>query len=120
MVLADDSVVRALTGGAPSYAYGLRIGATQRQMLFTQLRAVAPTAQLYDFTRLGPDAQSVPGYTDFTDPVTAESTFAGDRAGLIGAVALLAALLASILIVVTQEMRALARARRRQSAMPGT
>jgi hypothetical protein len=120
MVLADDSVVRLLTGGAPSSAYGLRLGATQRQTLFAQLRAVAPAAQLYDFTRLGSDAQSVPGYTDFTDPVTAELTFAGDRAGLIGAVALLAALLASILIVVTQETRALAPARRKPSATLGT
>ena len=42
------------------------------------------------------------------------------RGWLIGAVALLAALLASILIVVTQETRALAPARRRPSATLGT
>lgn len=120
MVLADDSVVRALTGGTPSYAYGLRIGASQRQNLFAQLRAVAPSAQLYDFTRLGSAAQSVADYTDFTDPVTAEFNFAGDHAGLIGAVALLATLLAAILIVVTRETWALARARRRPRAAAGT
>jgi hypothetical protein len=124
MVLADDSVVRLLTGGAPSYAYGLRIGATQRQTLFAQLRAVAPAAQLYDFTRLGSASRSVPGYTDFTDPFTAELAFAPDQAGLeaglIGEVALLAALLASIFIVASWEIRALARARRTLSAAPGT
>jgi hypothetical protein len=109
MVLADDSVVRLLTGGAPSHAYGLRVDATQRQALLARLKAVAPSAQLFDFTRLG--SGSAPGYTDFTDPVTAEVSFAGDHAGLVGAVALLAALLASILIVASLEIRAYGRRR---------
>jgi hypothetical protein len=109
MVLADDSVVRLLTGDAPSYAYGVRIGAAQRQTLVARLKAVAPSAQLFDFTRLG--SGSDPGYTDFTDPITAEVSFAGDQAGLVGTVALLAALLASILIVASLEIRAYVRRR---------
>jgi hypothetical protein len=117
MVLADDSVVRLLTGDAPSYAYGVRIGAAQRQTLVARLSAVAPSAQLFDFTSLG--SGSAPGYTDFTDPITAEGSFVADHAGLVGAVALLAALFASIIVVASLEIRAYARRRRTPSVAPG-
>jgi hypothetical protein len=95
-------------------AYRLRIDASQRQTLLAQLRAVAPSAQLYDLMRLGSDARTVvgvPGYTDFTDSLTADFNFTGDRARLVGAVALLATLLVSILIVVIRETWALIPAR---------
>jgi hypothetical protein len=120
MVLADDSVVRLLSGGAPSSAYGLRVTPTQRQTLFSQLSAVAPAAQLYDFTSLGSGAQAAPGYTNFTDAGTEEGYFAWEHAQLTAEAAVSAALFASMLIVACWELRTLARARRRPSAAPST
>jgi hypothetical protein len=118
MVLADASVVRLLSGDAPSSAYGLRIGASQRQTLFAQLKTVAPNAAFYDFTSLGSGAGPVPGYTDFTDVGAAELAFAGARAE-VWEVALLATLIAAIIIVAAWEVRAFARRRRAPSVALG-
>lgn len=70
-ILADDSVVQTLSGGHPSYAYGLHLNMNQLQTVFERLHSSVPTAQLYDFTTdpSGPDTE--PGYSRFTDPYPA-------------------------------------------------
>jgi hypothetical protein len=68
MVLADDSVVQTLSGGHPSYAYGLHLDMNQLQTVFERLHSRVPTALLYDFMTdpIGPDTE--PGYALFTRP----------------------------------------------------
>jgi hypothetical protein len=62
-ILADDSVVQTLSGGHPSYAYGLHLNMNQLQTVFERLHSSVPTAQLYDFLTdpTGPDTE--PGYS---------------------------------------------------------
>lgn len=49
-LLADDSVVRTLSGGHPSTAIGLRLDATQRSAFMARIHTFAPTARLYDLS----------------------------------------------------------------------
>jgi hypothetical protein len=118
-VLADDSVVQLLSGGAPSYAYGLRVDASQRQALFTRVSASAPAAQLYDFTSNASGARTGSAYTSFTDVSTEEGYFAWEHRQLTLQAALSAALLAAIIIVASWKLRAVGRGRRRPRAAPG-
>jgi hypothetical protein len=111
-VLADDGLVQALSGGAPSYAYGLRVDTNQRQALFARISAAAPAAQLYDFTSISDGARTAPGYTSFTDANTEEIYFAWEQPQLTMQAALTATLLGAIIIVATLEIWGLARARR--------
>jgi hypothetical protein len=111
-VLADEGVVQALSGGAPSYAYGLRVDAGQRQALFARVSAAAPAARLYDFTSIASGARTAPGYTSFTDAADEEGYFAVEHAGLTLQAAVSAALLAAV-VVASWQVWALARARRR-------
>jgi hypothetical protein len=112
-VLADDSVVQALSGGDPSYAYGLRVDASKRQALFARVSAAVPSAQLYDFTSIASVARTAPGYTSFTDADTEEGYFAVEHAQPTLQAAMSAALLAAVVVVASWEVWAVARARRR-------
>jgi hypothetical protein len=65
-ILADDSVVQALSGGHPSHAYGLRLGGNHIQTLFERLHSRVPTAQLYNFLTGPSGSDTWPAYALFT------------------------------------------------------
>jgi hypothetical protein len=65
-ILADDSVVQTLSGGYPSYAYGLHLDVNQLQTVFDRLHNRVPTAQLYDFLTDPGGSETQPGYSRFT------------------------------------------------------
>ncbi len=46
-ILADNSVVTALSGGRPNYTYGLRLDAVRRAVAFAALRLEVPAAQAH-------------------------------------------------------------------------
>ena len=70
-ILADDSVVQALSGGNPSYAYALHLDMNQRQAVFARLHTAMPTAQIYDFTTGSSMPGVQPSYSQFTRPYPA-------------------------------------------------
>ncbi len=111
-ILADDSVVRALSGGQPSYAYGLRLNKTQREALFERLRKVVPAAQVYDFTTGLSGPETKPVYSSFTDLNTEEGIWSFGHPLLLGEAAISWALLAAIIIVASWEAHALLKRRR--------
>ncbi len=115
-VLADDSLVQALSGGDPSYAYGLRMDTSQRPALFARVSAAAPAAKLYDFTSIPDGARTAPGYTSFTDANTEEIYFAWEQRELTLQAAITAAVLGAIIIVASWEIWALARTRRKMTS----
>lgn len=117
-VLADDSLVRLLSGGDPSYAYGLRVDPAQRQALFSQLRAAAPSAQLYDFSRVADSLQTGPAYTHFTTPNTEETYYAFDHAPELLRAALATAVLVALLLAANREACRQSRRRRRTRTDP--
>jgi hypothetical protein len=108
-VLADDSVVQALSGGQPSYAYGLHLGANQIQTVFERLHTRVPTTQLYNFLT-GPTGRDTrPAYALFTDP-DPTSGFGDNNvpsSPLFGAIVVFWAGLVAVIIVVNWEARTL-------------
>lgn len=108
-VLADDSVVLALSGGQPSYAYGLHVGANQLQAVFEHLHTRVPAAQLYNFLTGPTGGDTRPAYALFTDP---DPTWGfGDNnvpsSPLFGAIIVLWAGLVAAIIVLNWEARTL-------------
>jgi hypothetical protein len=67
-VLADNSVLQALTDGHPSYAYGLHLSGNQLQIVPERLHTRVPTAQFYNFLTGPTDRNTEPHYALFTDP----------------------------------------------------
>ena len=110
-ILADDSVVQTLSGGYPSYAYGLRLNMNQLQTVFERLHNRVPTAQFYDFLTdpTGPDTE--PGYSRFTDPYPAsllDYSYSIVNSPLpLGTIAVFWALLLAMVIVLNREARTL-------------
>ncbi len=110
-ILADDSVVQTLSGGHPSYAYGLHQNMNQLQTVFERLHSSVPTAQLYDFLTDTSGSETQPGYSRFTDPYPA---YLGgyyysivDPPLPLGEVAVSWALLIAMIIVLNREARTL-------------
>jgi hypothetical protein len=110
-ILADDSVVQRLSGGHPSYAYGLHLNMNQLQAVFERLHSRVPTAQLYDFLTDPSGSETQPGYSRFTDPYPA---YPGDYYYsitdpllLLRAIAVFWAGLLAMIIVLNREARTL-------------
>ena len=106
--LVDDSVVQTLSGGHPSYAYGLRLDENQVQTTFGRLQSNVPTARLYDFMSdpIGPSPK--PEYALFTRPYPADlSGYIDSNLRLPISLAALWALLFAAIIVLNWETRRL-------------
>jgi hypothetical protein len=67
-VLADESVVQALSGDHPSYAYGLHVDGNQIPTVFERLHTCIPTAQLYNFLTGPTGSNAWPAYVLFNQP----------------------------------------------------
>ena len=108
-ILADDSVVQTLSGGHPSYAYGLHLNMNQIQTVFERLHSSVPTAQLYNFTTDPSGPNTEPGYSRFTDPYPANLWdyyySIVDPPLPLGEVAVSWALLIAMIIVLNREAR---------------
>src|SRR5260370_18345369 len=107
-VLADDSVVQALSFGHPSYAYGLHVDGNQIQTVFERLHTCIPTAQLYNFLTGPTRSNAWSAYAHFTDPGGPISTF-GDTtvplSPLFIAIPVFWAVLLAAIIVLNRETR---------------
>jgi len=110
-ILADDSVVQTLSGGYPSYAYGLHLSVNQLQTVFDRLHNRVPTAQLYDFLTDPSGSETQPGYSRFTDPYPADLLdyyySIVDSPLPLGTIAVFWALLLAMVIVLNREARTL-------------
>jgi hypothetical protein len=103
-ILADNSVVRALSGGRPTYAYGLHLDALQGNAVCKRLQTAVPTAQCYSFTNLIATMKSYSSYTD----LNAEGIWWVFSHPLIAVeIAAWLALLVAIFIVAAGEARAM-------------
>ena len=97
-------MVQTLSGGHPSYAYGLHLDRNQLQTVFERLHRSVPTAQLYDFMTdpTGPD------YAQFTRPYPANIWgYADSNLNPPILLAVLWALLIAMIIVLNREARTL-------------
>lgn len=108
-VLADNSVVQALSGGNPSYAYTLRVNTTQTPALVARLHAAVPTAQIYSFAGVPGVPETRPGDAILTDAGGLELDWALSNPQPLFEAALSMALLAAITVVVGREARRLAK-----------
>lgn len=112
-VLADDSVVQTLSGGQPSYAYGLHLDGNQIPMVFAHLHTRVPTAQLYNFLTGPTGSDTRPAYALFTNPDPGPdpnpASILGDnnvpRSPLFEAIAAFWALLLAMFIVLNSVAR---------------
>jgi hypothetical protein len=94
-VLADEGLVRTLSGNHPSYVYGIRLDTPERGELLDRLHVIAPDARLYDFS----SQAGAPSYTGFTDLNTLELNWMFDHGRQLLLMAVASTLLAAAMIV---------------------